>query len=541
VKRWGILLVLGLVLLWTTPLGAQEGVEISPMQLTISGVRGQRVSRTLLVRSAEDITRLRAVALDLQDTEGEKVLPAEAIRVALPDEEISAQSALTVPLTFDLTSAPSGKFAGELLFSYESGNFSVPVTVHIKDQPYLPFAILLIGVALGVGVSQYRAQGRPRDEILVRLGQLRTQLKGDVKLREEGRPFYDRIQAELVDVEVELERREWKSARQALAEAEDLSLSWRRGRSDWLVQLEAYKTLLGKIDSLDECRYLNEVRQAALDAYRNIPDLDQPATFRSKLESLRQHINQFITLTSQLDDLRALAPSHAYEQGQKLFRLDPTSNQEALQAFADELNQVLAKARRDHLREMVDEFRALSEQLSGPDAVKWQEKAEDYAAQLSEIATQDQSAYRALRSALERDRQRMREMRPEGGQGVTRTFEGGNFAMTSKGMPTSGEMPSAAGSSLLAGLPNVRSQSYKELGEDAGRRLRWFTWLTYGVAVLFLALSGFVELYITRTDFGAQGVGDYFMLLAWGFGAEATRAAVADMVQGWGITTGSSV
>ncbi len=102
-------------------------------------------------------------------------------------------------------------------------------------------------------------------------------------------------------------------------------------------------------------------------------------------------------------------------------------------------------------------------------------------------------------------------------------------------------MSRETGSSLLAGLPNVRSQSYKELGEDAGKRLRWFTWLTYGVAVLFLALSGFVELYAARADFGARGVGDYFMLLAWGFGAEATRAAVADMVQGWGITTGSSV
>jgi len=523
------------------PLSAQEGVEISPMQLTIAGMRGQRVSRTLLVRSAEDITGLRAVALDLQDTEGEKVLPADAIRVALSDEEIVAQSALTVPLTFDLTSAPSGKFAGELLFSYDGGSFSVPVTVHIKDRPYFAFAILLAGVALGVGVSQYRAQGRPRDEILVRLGQLRTQLKGDVKLREEGRPFYDRIQAELVDVEVELERREWKSARQALAEAENLSLSWRRGRSDWLVQLKAYQRLLEKIDSLDECRYLKEVRQAALDAYRNIPDLDQPATFRSNLESLRQHINRFITLSSRIDDLRALAPSHAYELEQKLFQLDPTSGQEALQALAGEMDQALAKARRDHLREMVDQFQAMSEQLSGPEAAKWQKAAGDYAAQLSEISAQDQSAYLALRSALERDMQQMRET-PSGIQEVTRSFEGeGGFSMTPKGMPTSGEMSRETGASLLAGLPNVRSQSYKELGEDAGKRLRWFTWLTYGVAVLFLALSGFVELYAARADFGARGVGDYFMLLAWGFGAEATRAAVADMVQGWGITTGSSV
>ena len=540
-KRWGILLALGLALLWTTPLIAQGGVEISPAQLTISGMRGQRVSRTLLVRPAEDITGLRAVSLDLEDTQGEEVFPAGAIHADLPDDEIAGQSALTVPLTFDLTSAPSGKFAGELLFNYEGGSFSVPVTVHIKDRPYLAFAILLAGVALGVGVSQYRAQSRPRDEILVRLGQLRTQLKGDVKLREEGKPFHDRIEAELVDVEVELERREWKSARQALAEAEELSLRWRRGRSDWLVQIEAYHALLKKIDEMDECRYLREVQQAAQDAYRNLPDLDEPATFRSKLQPLQGYVNQFITLVSKIGDLRVLAPSRAHELKQKLFQFDPVSNQEGLQALADEVDQASVEARCEDLRKMVDQFQALSEQISGPEAAKWQEKAADYAAQISEV--QDQSDYLALHNALERDMQQVRDALPAIRE-VARTFEeGGDFSMTPtpKGLPTSGETMREAGYALLSGLPNVRSQSYKELGEDAGKRLRWFSWLTYGVAVLFLALSGFVELYAARADFGARGVGDYFMLLAWGFGAEATRAAVAEMVQGWGVTSGGSV
>lgn len=474
-KRWGILLALALALLWTTPLFAQESIEISPMQLTISGMRGQRVSRTLLVRPAEDITGLRAVTLDLQGAEGEEVFPAAAIRADVPDEDIAAQLALTVPLTFDLASAPCGTFTGELLFSYDGGSFSVPVTVHIKDQPYLPFVILLAGVALGVGVSQYRAQGRPRDEILVRLGQLRTQLKGDVKLREEkyGKPFYDRIEAELVDVEVELERREWKRARQALAEAEELSLRWRRGRSDWLVQLEAYETLLEKIDELDECRYLREVRQAALDAYRNIPDLDQPATFRSKLEPLQGYINRFITLKSRIEDLSREAPTQAHELKQKLFQFDPLSNQDGLDTLANEIDQALVEA-----REM------------------------------------SSATHETTRSADE---------------------------LTPKGPLSFSETMRETGSSLLSGLPTARSQSYTELGEGAEKRLRWFSWLTYGVAVLFLALSGFVELYATRADFGARGVGDYFMLLAWGFGAEATRAAVAEMVQGWGITSGSSV
>jgi hypothetical protein len=67
----------------------------------------------------------------------------------------------------------------------------------------------------------------------------------------------------------------------------------------------------------------------------------------------------------------------------------------------------------------------------------------------------------------------------------------------------------------------------------AGRRLRWFTWVTYAVAVVLLAGAGFGELYISNATFGANVWGDYFALLVWGFGAEASRAAIAEMVQGW--------
>jgi len=53
--------------------------------------------------------------------------------------------------------------------------------------------------------------------------------------------------------------------------------------------------------------------------------------------------------------------------------------------------------------------------------------------------------------------------------------------------------------------------------------------------VLLLAGAGFGELYVTRATFGSNAWGDYFSLLAWGFGAEATRAAITDLVRGWGL------
>ncbi|MBN2390796.1 MAG: hypothetical protein JXR84_08735, partial [Anaerolineae bacterium] len=92
--------------------------------------------------------------------------------------------------------------------------------------------------------------------------------------------------------------------------------------------------------------------------------------------------------------------------------------------------------------------------------------------------------------------------------------------------------------SWLSAPPTIYVQSLPEKVAGARNRLRWFTWLTYAFAVVFLALAGFVELYGGRLDFGVNGITDYFTLLVWGFGAEATRASVAEMVQGWGISTG---
>jgi hypothetical protein len=58
---------------------------------------------------------------------------------------------------------------------------------------------------------------------------------------------------------------------------------------------------------------------------------------------------------------------------------------------------------------------------------------------------------------------------------------------------------------------------------------------SYVIAVVFLAGAGFRQLYVDQPTFGANPWKDYFALLAWGFGAEATRDAVTKVVQGWGL------
>ena len=46
----------------------------------------------------------------------------------------------------------------------------VPVKILVRHPVYLPALVLLFGIAAGLGLSRYRAYGRPRDLLLTQLG-----------------------------------------------------------------------------------------------------------------------------------------------------------------------------------------------------------------------------------------------------------------------------------------------------------------------------------------------------------------------------------
>jgi hypothetical protein len=89
----------------------------------------------------------------------------------------------------------------------------------------------------------------------------------------------------------------------------------------------------------------------------------------------------------------------------------------------------------------------------------------------------------------------------------------------------------------LSAPPTLWPEISAEAPKQAYRRLTQFRWLTRMVALLLLAGAGFVELYTTRATFGVNGWGDYFALLAWGFGAEASRQAISQVVESWGLSS----
>jgi hypothetical protein len=80
----------------------------------------------------------------------------------------------------------------------------------------------------------------------------------------------------------------------------------------------------------------------------------------------------------------------------------------------------------------------------------------------------------------------------------------------------------------LAPAPSAHPLSWERQISGAGGRLRWFTGVSYAIALLFLTGAGFNQLYVDNPTFGANPWKDYFALLAWGFGAEATRDAITN-------------
>lgn len=462
------LIVLTLALLLTADGDAQGGITVTPARLTVAGTRRAVERRTLLLRTTDPITSLQAIPLDLARTDCNAILPAGAVQAALLTDRIMAGSLLTVPVRFDLHGAPSGEFSGELLFSYHGGALTVPVTVTVKDPWPLPLVMLFAGVGLGVVVSAYRGRGRPRDDVLVRVGQLRAQTRGDAELAEKAEPFRERIEMHLMDVEAALQAEKWQDAQTAVGQAEAAWVKWRKGRNDWLAQLAYHVELAQRLEDEADAPYIQAVRRELEDALWEAPDLEGPDKLRERLDGLAQQINRYTRLQARLDELNGLR-----------------------------------------------------NQLPADQAEQWRLKAQTFQRRLEDLKPGDETACQTLQGEVEAVIAELDQL----------ISQRGEPEMIPKGVRDLG----AVVLRLLAPAPSARPLTVEEQVTGAQARLRLFTWASYTITVALLAGAGFGELYVANASFGANAWGDYFALLAWGFGAEATRAAVAQMVRNWGL------
>lgn len=461
-----------IVIAQTEETTAPNQLNVERDQLTIVGTKRGTLTRTLLLYTdSGPLKNVKVMPLDLERTDGDAVFSAQRIQENPPSplDAVAANEPVRVSLTFNLGKKDgsedlrSGEFKGKILFVYEGGKVWVPISVTVKDPMVLPIVVLLLGVVLGLVVTRYRAIGKPRDEVIVRIDALRKQMGSDQELAE---AFRKRLSSEIIDVEAALQATQWDEARTEMTEAEGIWTHWRRGREDWILQFGYLEeTLRPRLQDLDEQALIVQHARRQLDELgRKAPGLESPEQFRKELQNVTDLLNSFARLYDYLDQLNGLRGN-----------------------------------------------------LSGePDAEEWQDKILDFRRQLRQLKpTDDPAVFQQLEDELVEAVKTLEERAPQ------RSMTKG------KGLPGISEIRA-----LLEPSPGTLQHGLLNQPSKAETRLQWFFYGTYVIAVLLLAWAGFEKLYVARSDFGVTPSSDYFPLLLWGFGAEATRASIIELIQG---------
>ncbi|MCF3572446.1 hypothetical protein L2E69_18600 [Planktothrix agardhii 1806] len=456
------------VLCFLSPTVANAQVEttIQPTQITIAGNRIEKQpSRQIFVQTNSPIQDLQVLALDLNSRDGITIFPASGIISNKSNWQTIRSNQIIVPVEFNLSQAPSsGEYLGNLRLTYTGGELTLPITLQIKDWWLPPLLVLFLGTGLGILVSVYRAQGRPRDEVLVRIGQLQTQMQEDIEFVKIT-AFKQYIEGCLIEVKMDLQTEKWEQAIAILEQTENIWKRWVKGRSDWLQQFDYCQQIRQQLEDknpndLEIKAILRNLEATINDA----PELETPEQFRERLEKIYQQMNQLV-LENQKQDLKALIAEIPLEKRTTIL---------------PEFEQLEAKIATESLANP-KQFKALTTELN------------DLTLKAQDIGN---------------------ESSPRG------VISKSLFGFTGVMSP-----------------PPVTNRSTTSTPETtkAGVRLKLFTWTSYAIAVIFLAGTGFSQLYIDNPTFGANPWKDYFALMAWGFGAEATRDAITKVVQSWNL------
>ena len=460
---------------------ARAELSVSPETITIAGNQRNRVTTTLTFSDRTGISSLQAAVSDLRRADGGAQIPANKITIDPDEITVPVDGPAQARLTLNLADASaSGEFSGALYLYHESGRQVLPLIVRVKAAPLLPWVVMVAGVLLGTGLSIYRAEGRSRDEIIVQVGRLRTQLRGDTDL---DKDFQASIESELVDVESAVEDKNWEAAKAATLEAKGLWIRWRKGREDWIAQLQAGKKLISEhfescADPIKATVYMQGVSDQIDSIYRQLRtgQYDNPQQLKDDFSDVRRLLSQ-------------------YREGELLIRQTKQIRKDAR-----------LPAREEYWLETIKQLEVELQHLT-PDESHFRDwKTSLKEAQTSLLAEIDQVANReSARSSMTPN------MTGRSGRGAT---------------VTSSPLPSG---------PAISSILSSEQVDKAAFNMRWFNLVSRVIAIALLAWLGMTELYGNNATFGADPLRDYFAIIAWGFGAELTRESVLRATQDLGL------
>ena len=483
------LLISFLSLSIAAPVRAESKINATPTNLTVAGkrcfinrVNCTKVKRNLLLRSKQEVTNIKIISSDLNRTDATQVFPADAIQINSANisttiQQLNANEFVTVPIEFDLQNIPSGEFNGTLLVTYVDGEIIIPVNIKVKDNWFLPLLVLLLGVSLGIAISAYRNEGMARDEVLVKVGRIRSRVRADNEI---DQAFTNKINAYLVEVETAIESKNWQTATETVNQAQKTWDKWRKGKYDWLDLLKSESELRECLDkeypqsSKQNIPYLQNIRWELQKTRRNLAAMDTPDNFSQSLKEVRQQLNRYLqgkTQYEKFSELRLQLPDALDNKTLTYWDLEDTDLEQKLYNLSNQ-----------------DEA-----------FTQWQQEVKNKSQELIQVIEQ-QSNQDSTNQQVE------------------------NIARSIKN-----PIPNTQ----ISPIPDIQAFDKEKVDKSARQRLYLFNIVSYAIAIFLLGGAGFTQLYAANKTFGSNGLTEYFALLAWGFGAEATRETVTKVLQDW--------
>lgn len=305
IQRLTPLIVIWLLFTHLSSAAGQAALVATPSEITLAAIRNQQtiLTRTILLQATNDITNLKIIPLDLIRTDNQTILPAANITTTATLTQLNKDETVSLPITITIDNITSGAYTGTLLFQYSGGAIPIPLTVNIKDAPYFPLVFLIAGIILGLGTSFYLAQGKPRDEILVRMGQLRTEIQTDQEL---AAAFHSHLQSILTTTDSLLSHKKWKEAAEAIEKGEVVWRRWRRDRNNWLEQISFAHQLLqhNELQATAQSHYLKQVVLNINQALGNAPTFPEGTRdLHKQLNTASDQLNQYLRLQEQISSL----------------------------------------------------------------------------------------------------------------------------------------------------------------------------------------------------------------------------------------------
>jgi hypothetical protein len=470
-------LILGLLVIITVSgASAQPKISSTPETITISETNpywfffipaggSWTTEKTLVLDATDNITELSSWPPDISQEDGRYSLDPDSVNVTITDEalaSLTADGVTGIPVTFQFgRTTQSGKYTGKLLFTYKDidggrGSLSVPVNLSLKDNPVIPFLILLLSTGVGVLYFLYREKGRPYDVFMMELERFQEIMDKDKPFQGLPQRIYLRrkILTEMEEIALDLGKPDLASAQAHLETAKGV---W----GEWLVAKGDLPFILQKQRDMKEGIPQLEKKDAAV--------LGGDLLYLDGLE---------VTLGKILDALLVPMDSTGFQAALKTFRTDLGTAGDNCQSF----------------QELVDRVRRTEEycKAQNPPNQECLNKIQICKTKIRQIAYGKITVPECSLTGYA----------PPSASGSPKTAPGGDS-----------ERQRWLG---IGGALSWSSRRVREGSIGPATRLRLFSVATFLILVVILVSTGYKELYEANATFGT--VTDYIAVILWGFG-----------------------